>query len=174
MDDQHPSLPTSNLQPPTSRKGIGGPTTPEGKAKVSLNAMKHGLTAESPQGLEEVAEMVGKTFEQVFEDMNACYQPADAIEETLVRRIARCAWRMLMTETMEDHIICRRGFHTSVGKSRERLIRYERLTDIQLHRAIEALQRRREFGAKTSQNKLISGLIPSVGHAQQEPEFVLP
>ena len=31
----------------TSRKGIGAPKTPEGKRRVSINALKHGLCAES-------------------------------------------------------------------------------------------------------------------------------
>ena len=79
-----------------------------------------------------------------------------------------------MTETMEDCILGRRGFQPSVGQSRLRLIRYERLTDIQLHRAIEALQRRRESEAKITQNKLPEDPIPSVSHAQHDPEFVPP
>ena len=156
------------------RKGIGGPKTAQGKKRVSLNALKHGLCAESLHGLEAVADLVGKTFQEVLDEMRTCCRPVDAVEEILVRRIAQCSWRMLITETMEDHILGRRGFQPSVGQSRERLIRYERLTDIQLHRAIEALQRRRESKAKTTQNRLPDDPSPSVSHAHHDPEFVPP
>lgn len=157
-----------------SRKGIGGPKTAEGKKKVSTNALKHGLFVESKHGLEEVAQIVGRTYEEILDEVRTYYFPRDIVEDTLVRRIARCSWRILMSETMEDRIINRRGFYTSVGPGRERLMRYERLIDIQLHRAIEALEKRRDLMEKITQNKLIHGPIPSVSHAQHDPEFVPP
>ena len=55
----------------TARKGIGGPKTPEGKRRVSINALKHGLCAESQQGLQEVARIIGAEFEDILGGMLA-------------------------------------------------------------------------------------------------------
>jgi len=157
-----------------SRKGIGGPRTAEGKRKSSLNALKHGLYAVSPHGLEQVADLIGRTYEDVLKELRACYRPLDAVEETLVRRIARCSWRILMSETMEDHLINRRGFKPRVSVSRERLMRCERLTDIQLHRAIEALQKRRDVIQRNCRNGLPPDPLARAAHARRNPEFLPP
>ena len=63
-----------------SRKGIGGPKTPEGKRRVSLNAMKHGLTASSNQGLERIAETIGTDFETILDLMRTYYFYAAGIK----------------------------------------------------------------------------------------------
>ena len=154
----------------TSRKGIGGPKTLEGKRRVSLNALKHGLWADSPQAQEQITEIVGVDYQSVLAEMRGYYQPADPVEELLVRRVARCTWRLMITEAMEDRIIERRGIGYSPGRSWERVILHERRIDIQLHRAIAALARKRE--QKNSQNKLPNLPSPSVPHAQPDPEFV--
>ena len=81
----------------TSRKGIGAPKTPEGKRRVSINALKHGLNAESQQGLQEVARMIGREFEDILCEMLAHYQPADPIEELL----ARCSGQVTYSDTSD-------------------------------------------------------------------------
>ncbi|MEN6356311.1 MAG: hypothetical protein ABFD83_04420 [Armatimonadota bacterium] len=158
-----------------SRKGIGGPKTEEGKKRVSLNAMKHGLTAVSPQGLETLAQDIGVTYEQVLEDFCRHYRPKDAVEEVLVKRIARCAWRLIITQAVEDRYLERRGLPNSIGKTYERIIKHERLSDIQLHRAIAALARKREREQnQNSQNKLNPDPVPSSNRPLPKREFVLP
>jgi len=156
----------------TSRKGIGGPRTPEGKRRVSINALKHGLCAESPQGLQEVARMIGRQFEDILGEMLAHYHPADPIEELLVRRIARCAWRLAITESMEERVLMRCPFRNTPAPSQDRIIRHERRIDIQLHRAIAALERLR--WQKNAQNKLPQGPTPRSNHEGPQPEFVPP
>ena len=156
----------------TTRKGIGGPSTPEGKMRVSLNALKHGLNAESPQAHEVIAEAVGTSFESVLDEMRDHYKPADPVEELLVRRVARCAWRLMITETMEDRIIQRRGILDTPGRSMERLILHERRIDIQLHRAIAALERLRL--QKNAQNKLPNAPSALSDHERPQRQFVPP
>ena len=85
-----------------SRKGIGGPKTREGKERVRLNALKTGLYADSIEGMQAVADVIGVTFESMHQEMRAYYQPADPLEEVLVRRIARCSWKLIVIESIED------------------------------------------------------------------------
>lgn len=160
----------------SSRKGIGGPKTPEGKKRVSLNAMKHGLTATSPQGLEAISQEIGASYEQVLDEMRTHYSPRDFLEDRLVQRIARCFWRIMITQMKEDkHLEIRGANMLRPSKSYEKIIRHERMIDIQLHRAIAVLERKREKEAKEKlQNKLIEGHIPSSNPPISEREFVLP
>ena len=145
-----------------SRKGIGGPKTPEGKRRVSLNAMKHGLTALSNQGLELVAETIGTDFETVLGQMRGYYRPADPVEEVLVTTIARCAWRLKITQAMEDSALDQQ-MTLRPSKRLEQISILERRTDLQLHRAMSALaaKRRQEQEARTPNSQFPSPSCPS-------------
>lgn len=165
---------TTTMTAASSRKGLGGPRTPEGRKRSSLNALKHGLTARSKHGMEEITRVVGATYLDFVEVMTRHYRPIDPVEDTLVRRIARCAWRIHLSEKMEDHILNRRGWTTSPHSGRESLIRAERLIDVQLHRAIETLYKKRALMTKKAPNELMEPFCPSVPHARFNPEFLLP
>jgi len=95
-----------------------GPSTPEGRAAVRLNGLKHGLCAESivVPG-EDPAE-----FEAMLEAYRAEYQPATPSAEFLVRQVAMADWRLLRLHRIEA------SFHTIRHKELE-LSR--RLEDIQ-------------------------------------------
>ena len=170
------------LTPTKSRKGIGGPKTPEGKAKVALNALKTGLHAKSPQGLTLLTQQMGITYKQILKELVALYEPQDAIENTFVSRIARCTWRIRLTEAMEARFLSGEGVPGYAHERYTDLIRHERLCDIQLHRAVLALEKRRERLAgrpnasnlKTTENKLPDGPVSRSDDAPSEREFVLP
>ena len=129
--------------PNAPTKHPGGPTTPEGKRRSSLNAMKDGLRARSPQAIELIASELNATFDQLLDDLRTYYFPRDPIEGRLVHRIARCLWRLMLSERMEGRIISRSGLPNSPAGSYEKILKYERLVDIHLHRAIEALNKMR-------------------------------
>src|SRR6266702_3119555 len=95
-----------------------GPSTPEGRAAVRLNGLKHGLCAETivVPG-EDPAE-----FEAMLEAYRAEYQPATPSAEFLVRQVAMADWRLLRLHRIEA------SFHTIRHKELE-LSR--RLEDIQ-------------------------------------------
>ena len=82
--------------------------------------------------------------EEILDAMTAQYKPKDALEITLVRRIARCAWRMFVTEGMETRLLGKSSAPYYPTGDYEAIIRHERLCDIQLHRAIDALAKKRE------------------------------
>ena len=132
-----------------------GPKTPEGKRRSSLNALKHGLHATSPQAMELIARETGVDFETILEDMRAHYEPADPVERQLVNRIARCAWRLALAESMERRLIERCADPVRPAPSYQKILKYEQLVDIHLHRAITALARKRAAENKlTSHNEL--------------------
>ena len=71
-----------------------GPKTPEGKAVVRYNALKHGLCAEvavirSGEGAEDPDE-----FRTLLEGLVEDFQPVGVSEHLLVERIAICHWRL--------------------------------------------------------------------------------
>src|SRR5437660_4981924 len=71
-----------------------GPRTPEGKARVRHNALKHGLLAKEvivPVGDEQEKRA---EFELFLDDLWQHYAPVGPIEEMLVEKIAVAYWRL--------------------------------------------------------------------------------
>lgn len=68
-----------------------GPTTPEGKARSSMNATKHGLTAMNMilPGVENEEDW--QTF---YQDVVDYYEPVGAVECAFVDRAAALMWRL--------------------------------------------------------------------------------
>jgi hypothetical protein len=67
-----------------------GPKTPEGRAAVRLNGVKHGLTA-STLVLPGESE---SDFESLLDSFEAEHHPATPTEEALVRQMAMAQWRL--------------------------------------------------------------------------------
>lgn len=141
-----------------SRKGIGGPKTAEGKRRVSLNALKYGLYANSEQAMQVLNEQVGREYADLHAEMRAHFKPVDPLEELLVRRISRAAWRIMVTEAAENRNLTQHGGVPYITDTYANIIRNERYVDIQLHRAIYALERKRGNNI-TLENKLPDQLI---------------
>ena len=78
-----------------------GPKTPEGKRRVSLNALKHGLTGQT-------VVMPGED-PLTFVDFCAAYQtelkPCGTVEQQLVYTIAQTQWRINRAGAWEDDIV---------------------------------------------------------------------
>jgi hypothetical protein len=148
-----------NPKPKTegSRKGIGGPKTPQGRRRVSLNAIEHGYYAKTEAAMEILAERVGRDYKDLHEELRAYFKPRDPLEELLVRRISRAAWRTLLTEAVENTELVKFGGMPGLTHCYGDMIRNERFIDIQLHRALFALERKR-CSEKKLQNKL--SLLP--------------
>ena len=67
-----------------------GPKTPEGRAAVRLNGVKHGLTAETIvlKGESE------SDFKDLLDSLEAEHDPASPTEEALVVQLAMATWRL--------------------------------------------------------------------------------
>ena len=122
----------------------GGPKTEEGKRRVSLNSLRHGLRAESPQALGALDYVPGAEFGPILEEARACFRPANPMEEVLVHTIARCWWKSARVEQLEDRSIERNPYKLLPVHSGTDLLRYGRQVDLQLHRALRALERMRK------------------------------
>jgi hypothetical protein len=90
----------SNLIPPKQT----GPKTPEGKARSSQNALKHGLTAQSIL-------LPGEDPDEWRQHLNAYlnrFLPRDPVESDLVHRIAAAQWRIDRACRFEAQLLTRR------------------------------------------------------------------
>jgi len=126
-----------------------GPKTPEGKAAVSLNPLKHGLL--SQQTLlpnEDEASLM-----QLSARLHSQLQPVGELEGLLVERIVAAAWRLrrvLAVETgiYEEERFSYTGEERSLGLAFMRdastfstLSRYETTIERGLFKALHELQR---------------------------------
>ena len=73
------------------RKGIGGPKTPEGKIRSSLNALKHGLTAKSPQAIELIYGESQARQQEILCNLMRRYHPTYYLQEELVAKMWKYA-----------------------------------------------------------------------------------
>ena len=74
-----------------------GPTTPEGKAKSSMNAVKTGLTGQTVLLSTDDAVAYRQHLDRHFKQ----YAPANEEEHTLVQSIADTEWRLLRIAPLE-------------------------------------------------------------------------
>jgi hypothetical protein len=78
-----------------------GPRTPEGKAKVAMNALKHGLTADRIVLANEDPE----EFDAFRSAMLAALDPQDAVDEVLAERVVVNAWRLRRVPMLEAALL---------------------------------------------------------------------
>ena len=74
-----------------------GPKTPEGKAASSLNALKHGLTAEQAVIPGEDPDAFDESVRSFFDHL----QPVGPLETQLVEQIAMASWRLSRLRALE-------------------------------------------------------------------------
>jgi hypothetical protein len=87
-----------------------GPKTPEGKAAVRRNALKHGLTAENAViTAEEVQD-----FDQLRRKFEDHLQPDGPVEIALVQQIVMAQWRLVRLRYIETGL-----FNHGVAKNRD-------------------------------------------------------
>jgi hypothetical protein len=92
---------SSNLKSETARVNGAkshGPITPEGKARSSQNALRHGLTANSPTLPTESED----DFQNLLDAYLDSYHPAGAVEMELVQTLAITRWRLRRVGTIES------------------------------------------------------------------------
>jgi hypothetical protein len=89
-----------------------GPTTPEGKARSSQNAIKHGLTA----NFNLLPGESEQDFEALLEAHRTHHRPVGALEEELVRNLAVTRWRLARVAALEAHL-----FDNEMARSQDQI-----------------------------------------------------
>jgi hypothetical protein len=148
------------MEAPENKNGSTGPKTPEGKARSSQNALKHGFTSKNtiiPPGMEE-------EFDQLVEGYANDIRPAGAIEETLFRQLVRSAWNIKRIEIRQAELASDDYDPLTAPDNKEfdRLERYHARYQGNLRstlRELRALQTSR-FIQKTIPEPLGSGSFP--------------
>src|SRR5262252_3851847 len=76
-----------------------GPKSDEGKAKSSMNALRHGLTA----GQAVLPHENEDDYEKLREGMLASYAPENTAEQAVVEELANAYWRLMRLHRVETH-----------------------------------------------------------------------
>jgi hypothetical protein len=125
-----------------------GPTTPAGKARSALNALKHGMRAEKHLVLpEEDAAEFAALEAALLEEL----APVGALQTVLARRVAVAAWRLARADRIETELFDeRRGASGGLGlalirdgngtRSFETLLRYRGAAMAEFWRALKTLK----------------------------------
>lgn len=77
------------------RRQSPGPRTPEGKARSSQNSRKHGLFS---RDLRFDSEEEREQFEELLEELRQDRKPRGALQDMIVRQMAKCLWRLLWVQ----------------------------------------------------------------------------
>jgi hypothetical protein len=78
-----------------------GPRTESGKQRSSLNALRHGLTAQTAVLPNEDPDAYQRHIQQFLDE----YAPANPTETQLVHEIANTAWRLNRIPLLEAHLL---------------------------------------------------------------------
>ena len=80
-----------------------GPITPDGLERVRVGKLRHGLCASDPRDLLAFLGEDPDEFERYEQALFQKWQPSDAFEEALVRRIAHNSWRVDRAARIQEH-----------------------------------------------------------------------
>jgi hypothetical protein len=140
-----------------------GPHSAAGKARVALNALKHGLTGKQVVLPSEDP----KDFDAFRDGMLNALEPHDEFEGTLAERIVIDTWRLRRAALLESGLY-RRGLQELIIANQEQLVHgYEytelsRMADIEFNKPkVENSDRRAHADALTKLTELRSKLDDS-------------
>jgi hypothetical protein len=117
-----------------------GPNTPEGKARSSANAIKHGLTSRHVvlpgENRAEFDALVARLIEE--------HAAKDTLEIEIIHEIAGCMWRLDRARKAESEYFYVNFIADKATRETERrfalILRYTGAIERELHRAITRLQ----------------------------------
>jgi hypothetical protein len=186
-NEHHPPGTISNEQLAANRANAGkstGPRTPEGKARSSRNALKHGLCSVSPRHMVipgEDPDEFWRLHEEIFNDM----RPTQAAERVMVERIVLAQWRLRRAVRYEGHIIeasliavrrqDRHELKWHKGDEEERRAFAEENAAAEMARAVSrALESKAYANLMRYENNLERGLFRTIEDLKHHKETAMP
>ncbi len=158
-----------------------GPVTAAGKAKSSMNSLRHGLTSKQIVLPGEDAE----EYEALRDDTIKTYKPANSTELVLVEELSAASWRLLRVRGQETAILQKllgdkAGSHAEfatlfVEKPKEmaRLTRYITTIERAYYRALNKLEKMQQERKKADRVEAMQqSWLESVRERQQQNGFV--
>ncbi len=148
-----------------------GPATPEGKARASRNALKHGLAAARHLLLEGEDHA---TYEQLLTDLVQDLAPATELAAQLVRRLAATLWKQERADRLETEILADQPKHDLAYAADHHTLVVNPAATIQLARfnALRAYQA--QLGREASRLLRELRLLRQEAIAENEPEPMAP
>ncbi len=111
-----------------------GPRTAAGKARSSLNALRHGILAKAAFNVTIEGEERRAEFDALVADFAQEYQPRTITEHMMVQQLAGCYWRLAKVWTHETEAAWRNWIEYSMPL--EEMKEYEDFNDVNMERAI--------------------------------------
>jgi hypothetical protein len=145
-----------------------GPRTPEGKAAVSMNALKHGLRARTVVLPSENPE----EFHQLCDDLEAEWQPKSRTEQFYVEQMAVSQWKLNRMEIGEVNVF------TNETQAQTQLPMLDRLWQAQFRlersyaRAQRDLERLQKSRRRQGEAPSVSAGAPAAASACVEPSEI--
>lgn len=127
---------------PAKKSRSGGPKTDKGKAKSSLNAVRHGLT--STQVMPDEVKMV----QEFTNDLTAYYKPESPLEVLQIQRIAFCRAKLakLIDIELAGRQMARKEIELNPAKVMTKLTQYSSLLKAMALDVIAGVDPLRQFG----------------------------
>ncbi len=97
QDSPSPKSPVSERKAAANRANAQrstGPRTPQGKARSSLNALRHGILAKAAYNPTIEGKERRTEFEELVTGFAQEYQPRTATEHMMVQQLAGCYWKL--------------------------------------------------------------------------------
>ena len=135
-----------------------GPRTPEGKAAVRLNALRHGLCARTAVLPTENAE----EFHQLCADLETEWQPQGRTEQYLLEQMAVSQWKAARAARMEHNLYDKGNLSEARTRLLDHVLRQQTRWERAYFRALrdlQALQRARPESNLSEQS-----------HSDQQPQ----
>jgi hypothetical protein len=165
-----------------------GPKTPNGKTRVSRNAIKHGLLARQIVLQDDDPQENPADLDRLVDELRDHFAPEGPLERLLLERIAVCYWRLrrayrFEAQAIHDHRtgaanpaaqIFRQMTGTESGPTThalptksdlDKLLRYETMIDRELNRTMAQLFRlRHSHRPESPATEIPPPPVPNRGH----------
>ena len=160
---------TSTKQTEANRRNAQkstGPRTPEGKAAVRLNALRHGLCARTAVLPNENAE----EFQQLCADLETEWQPQGRTEQYLLEQMAVAQWKAARACNMEYNIYDQGSLTESRMRTLEYVLKQQTRWERAYFKALRELQALQKPRPPQTEPPEPESKLSEQSHPDQQPK----